>query len=74
MPQTIASLLFSGLFYPRAAPLLGATWIVFRAIFAYGYITSSKPEGRGRMYGSGGMWAAQLGLLILCGMAGFKML
>lgn len=73
MSQVIASILFAGLFYPTAAPLLGAAWTACRIIYAYGYITSDKPQGKGRYPGLG-MWIPQLGLWGLCIAAGFKML
>lgn len=73
MPQTIATLLFSGLFYPQAAPILGLIWVVSRALYAYGYITSNKPSGKGRAIG-GGFWIGQLGLIGLSATAAFKML
>lgn len=73
MPQTIASMMFAGLFYPTATPVLGAIWTVFRIVYAYGYIESSKPQGKGRLNGSG-FWFAQLGLWGLCIAGGLKML
>lgn len=73
MPQTIVSMLFAGLFYPTAAPILGVAWTAFRVVYAYGYIWSTKPQGKGRLYGSG-MWLPQLGLWGLCIAAGLKML
>lgn len=73
MPQTMVSMLFAGLFYPTAAPVLGLAWVGSRIIYAYGYIWSSKPNGSGRLYGSS-MWIAQLGLWGLCIAAGFKMI
>ncbi|KAK4609200.1 Microsomal glutathione S-transferase 3 [Fulvia fulva] len=72
MPQTIAMLLFAGLFYPTATPVLGAVWVVGRVLYAYGYITS-KEGGKGRNVG-GMFWIAQLGLLGLCVSAGLKLL
>ena len=73
MSQTIACILFSGLFYPRATPILGAFWVLSRTLYAYGYITSDKPNGGGRMIG-GGFWLAQFGLIGLCLSAALKML
>ena len=73
MPQTIALLLFNGLFYPRATPVLGALWVLFRSLYAYGYITSSKPAGRGRAIG-GAFWVSQIGLLGMAVTAGIKMI
>ena len=73
MPVAIAALLFAGLFYPLASPLLGLVWVVSRVIYAYGYVTSDKPEGRGRSYG-GAFWLAQLGLIGLSVSAALSML
>jgi hypothetical protein len=36
---------------PRATAISGLGWVVSRALFAYGYITSEKPNGRGRYLG-----------------------
>ncbi|EME38981.1 hypothetical protein DOTSEDRAFT_92243 [Dothistroma septosporum NZE10] len=72
MPQTIAMLLFAGLFYPTATPVLGATWVVGRVLYAYGYITS-KENGKGRSLGAV-FWLGQLGLMGLCVSAGLKMI
>jgi len=75
MPAAIATLLFAGLFYPQATPALGLVWVVSRALYAYGYITSEK-DGKGRAFGGlGGLfWVAQLGLIGLCMTAASKML
>lgn len=60
--QTMLTLLFAGLFYPTATMYLGAIWVAMRALFAYGYITSEKANGQGRLIG-GGFWLAQLALI-----------
>lgn len=73
MPQAMATLLFAGLFYPQATPILGVTWVLGRVGYAYGYITSDKPDGKGRAYG-GFFWLAQLGLIGLSVSAALKML
>ncbi|KAK5100194.1 hypothetical protein LTR70_001817 [Exophiala xenobiotica] len=73
MPQAIAMLLFAGLFYPQATPILGVTWVLGRVVYAYGYITSNKPDGRGRTYG-GFFYLGQLGLIVLSVSAALKML
>lgn len=73
MPQAIASLLVAGIIYPTATPILGFLWVVLRAVYAYGYITSSKPQGKGRIYGSG-FWLVQMCLNGLCFAAAFKMM
>lgn len=62
MPQTIATLLWTGLFYPTAAPVLGGLWVVCRGIYAYGYIYGKSENGKGRLAGSG-FWLCQLGLI-----------
>lgn len=52
MPQTMLYMLVAGLKYPNATVALGTAWIIFRALFAHGYITSEKPNGAGRFKGS----------------------
>lgn len=74
MSQTIASILVAGLVYPRAAPILGSIWVLGRIIYSYGYIMSTKPQGKGRLYGGPVMYVGQLGLWVLCIMAGIKLL
>lgn len=73
LPQTVALLLFNGLFYPRATPALGLGWVLFRSIYAYGYITSDKPDGKGRSYG-GAFWLTQLALIGMAITTGLKMI
>ncbi|OKL60958.1 hypothetical protein UA08_03663 [Talaromyces atroroseus] len=51
MPQTIAYMLVAGLKWPNASAALGAAWVVSRALYAHGYITSTKPNGSGRHNG-----------------------
>lgn len=63
MPQTMALLLFNGLFFPLTTPVLGLLWVGGRVLYAYGYVTSSmESRGGGRRIG-GAFWLAQLGLL-----------
>jgi len=73
MPQTIAFMLFAGLEYPTAAAGLGVGWVVFRILYAFGYVTSAKKNGAGRLYGSG-FWFMQAGLWALCMATAVKML
>lgn len=73
MPQTIAIMLFAGLEYPTATAALGAAWLGFRMVYAFGYIASQKKNGVGRMYG-GGFWLMQAGLWALCLSTALKML
>jgi len=73
MPQTIACILFGGLFYPQATPILGAFWALSRVLYAYGYITSDKPNGRGRSIGLGHI-IAQLGLIGVCVAGALKLM
>lgn len=72
MPQTMISLLFAGLEYPTAAAGLGAAWVLFRIIYAFGYIRSTT-NGKGRMYG-GAFWLVQAGLWGMCCSTALKML
>jgi len=73
MPQTMVSTLIAGLEYPKAAAALGAGWLVFRALYAYGYIYSAKAHGSGRAYG-GLFWVCQGAIWALCCSTGWKML
>jgi uncharacterized membrane protein YecN with MAPEG domain len=73
MPQAIALMLFAGLEHPTAAAALGAAWVAFRLAYAWGYITSQKKNGAGRLYG-GGFWLMQAGLWALSLSTTWKML
>ena len=61
----LGSMLISGLVYPRAAAVLGATWAVNRVVYALGYTNGTK-EGKGRYYGALGMLAHY----VMIGLAG----
>ncbi|KAL6245373.1 hypothetical protein RBB50_007372 [Rhinocladiella similis] len=73
LPQVVASMLFAGLEYPVATAALGAGWVFFRIIYAYGYIAGRKAQGKSRLYGSG-FWLMQAGIWGLCMSMGLKML
>ncbi|KAL4864460.1 hypothetical protein BDV12DRAFT_11164 [Aspergillus spectabilis] len=60
-PQTMLSILIAGLKYPQLAAGLGAAWVFFRVLFMYGYIYSTKPQGKGR-YNGIMFWFVQAGL------------
>ncbi|KAL6863194.1 hypothetical protein ACO1O0_003438 [Amphichorda felina] len=45
-PSFLGALAISGLRYPFAASILGATWVVGRIIYALGYTSSAGPKGR----------------------------
>ena len=51
MPQTMLSMIVGGLTYPRLVAAMGLGWTISRILFAYGYITSDKPAGKGRYLG-----------------------
>lgn len=42
----IGALLISGLHFPLAAGILGATWNVSRVLYLYGYTSQAGPSGR----------------------------
>lgn len=71
-PQTMMSMLVSGVVYPNATALLGAAWLVCRCLFLYGYVFGTKEKGAGRYLGSG-FWLAQGGLWGLVGMTAWKL-
>ncbi|KAI5279562.1 hypothetical protein KEM52_004346 [Ascosphaera acerosa] len=52
MPQTMVCALVAGLADPRKATVAALLWVLARAVFAHGYITSDKPAGLGRMRGA----------------------
>ena len=62
-PQTMISMLVAGVMYPDSTTVLGTAWLGCRILFLYGYIYSSKEQGKGRLVGSlfwlfqGGLWA-----------------
>jgi hypothetical protein len=45
-PSALGALLISGLHFPVAAAVLGATWSVGRTLYLYGYTSSAGPKGR----------------------------
>lgn len=59
MSQTMMTMMVAGLSYPRVTAALGAGWVVSRILYAYGYITSDDPKGRGI---GGGFWIMQGGI------------
>ena len=71
MPTMMAMMLVAGLKYPVAVTGLGATWMMFRVLYAYGYITSQPgTKGKARSMGTPYLFA-ELGLLILSGMTAY---
>jgi glutathione S-transferase len=73
MNQTIGFILIAGLVYPRASAIMGLGWVVSRIMFAYGYISSEKPHGKGRYMGAS-YYLFQAGLWGLACSVGFKIL
>jgi glutathione S-transferase len=67
MPQTMLFILVAGLKYPQASAAIGSAWVLSRIIYTYGYISSSKSRGAGRLYGVT-FWFCQA---VLWGMAVF---
>lgn len=60
MPMAISTLMFAGLFYPQATPILGLVWVISRAFYAYGYIATEKPDGINLPESKSGRWGAGL--------------
>ncbi|KAJ9113504.1 hypothetical protein QFC20_001855 [Naganishia adeliensis] len=60
VPTFLFALLYSGLYYPRAAAALGALWLVGRFLYTVGYATG-QPERRNK---SGGI-VHNIGLMLL---------
>ncbi|PYH95755.1 hypothetical protein BO71DRAFT_440048 [Aspergillus ellipticus CBS 707.79] len=56
--QTMLFTLVAGLKYPQLATLFGGLWVFFRTIYLYGYVYSTQPRGKGRLWG-GAFWLAQ---------------
>lgn len=50
--------LVSGLKYPQLTVGVGSAWLLFRALFLYGYVYSGEPQGKGRLLGRF-FWFAQ---------------
>ena len=70
MPQTIVSMMFSGLEYPMATAALGLGWALTRSLYAVGYV------GFGKRFavGGGAFWLFQAGIWGLCCSSAWKML
>ena len=60
-PQTILSMLVTGLVYPNATAVLGFGWFAARVLYLSGYIWGSLEKGRGRRLGFS-FWLFQLSL------------
>ncbi|PWY70454.1 glutathione S-transferase [Aspergillus heteromorphus CBS 117.55] len=56
--QTMLFTLVAGLKYPQLATLLGALWVASRTVYLYGYVYSTQPRGKGRLWG-GAFWFLQ---------------
>ena len=69
----MAMMLVGGLTYPRLVAGLGVGWIISRIVYAYGYITSNEPNGKGRKYG-GTFWLFQGGIWGTCVATALKLL
>lgn len=52
---------------------MGVGWIISRIVYAYGYITSNEPNGKGRKYG-GTFWLFQGGIWGTCVATALKLL
>ena len=65
-PQTIISMLVSGLLYPNATAILGLGWFISRVLYLYGYVWGRKAMGAGRYLGTP-FWAFQIALMVLAG-------
>ncbi|KAJ9113554.1 hypothetical protein QFC20_001905 [Naganishia adeliensis] len=61
-PTFLFALLYSGLYYPRAAAVLGALWIAGRFLYTFGYAITGEPEKRNT---SGGIFLHIIGLMLL---------
>lgn len=75
LPTLLASLLISGIMYPKTSAVMAAGWVVARYVYMIGY---TKPEwgknGRGRLWGPAlGWWPMQYGLVLLGGWTGLGM-
>ncbi|RMZ83211.1 hypothetical protein DV738_g1322, partial [Chaetothyriales sp. CBS 135597] len=76
MPQTVLTMLIGGLTSPRLVALCGLGWSISRVSYAYGYITGTKPDGRGRYSGGLGalFWVFQLVIMGTAVSTGLKVL
>ncbi|KAF2836699.1 hypothetical protein M501DRAFT_986982 [Patellaria atrata CBS 101060] len=64
---TSVSMLIAGTQYPLTTTALGVGWLVSRVLYMIGYTDAEKPNGRGRLMGSG-FWVCEA---VLVGMAGW---
>ena len=52
---------------------LGAAWCVARVMYAVGYVSKEKEQGKGRLVGSW-FWLPQMALGAMSGLVGWSML
>ncbi|KAI0472186.1 MAPEG family protein [Xylariaceae sp. FL0804] len=66
----VGALLIAGLEYPMPAAYLGATWVVGRFWYAYGYVNQGPP---GRIPGFLASSLSDLGLKVMAVLAGYHL-
>ena len=64
-------MLIAGLNYPVATSLSALVWSLGRIVYAVGYTSKTKENGKGRMAGAF-FWFAQLAIFVMAGMTGYK--
>jgi glutathione S-transferase len=68
----LISLLVGGLRYPLLSSAFGLVWSLGRIVYAVGYTSPNKENGKGRLAGAF-FWLAQLGLLVNAGLTGYNL-
>jgi glutathione S-transferase len=70
--MALAALLIGGVRYPLLSTAFGLLWSVGRVVYAVGYTSQTKENGKGRLAGAF-FWLAQLGLLVNAGLTGYNL-
>ncbi|THW40327.1 hypothetical protein D6C77_03388 [Aureobasidium pullulans] len=70
--MALTTLLIGGLHYPLLSSAFGLIWSLGRIVYAVGYTSQTKENGKGRLAGAF-FWLAQLGLFVNAGLTGYSM-
>jgi len=58
----VLNLLVAGLRFPDASAVLGATWVVGKLVYTFGYVREGREDGSGRLVGTW-WWLPHLALM-----------
>ncbi|KAI4785471.1 membrane-associated proteins in eicosanoid and glutathione metabolism, partial [Aureobasidium sp. EXF-8845] len=70
--MALTTLLIGGLRYPLLSSAFGLVWSLGRVVYALGYTSKTKDNGKGRLAGAF-FWLAQLGLFVNAGLTGYNL-